>query len=61
MGLRPDQVALEKIKLLSVPGIEPQFLDSPVHNIITILISIARTICNITKYDASLDYTMIIL
>jgi len=29
--------ALEKIKLLSLPGIGPQFLDSPVHNLITIL------------------------
>ena len=37
VGLRPDQVALEKNKLLSVSGIEPQFLDSPVHNLITML------------------------
>lgn len=37
MGIRPDQDALEKIKLLSVPGIEPQFLDSSVHNLITVL------------------------
>jgi len=47
LGLRPDQDALEKIKLLSVPGIEPQFLDSPVHNLITILTDSHPDLCTV--------------
>jgi len=45
LGLRPDQDPPEKIKLLSVPGIEPQFLDSPVHNLITLLTEPSWSVC----------------